>query len=645
MVCDKLSMRKKRWLDISIIGIIVFLLLVPSLRVGFVNLDDNFYVTDNIYIRHLSFSGIKYFFTSFHHGVYAPIQYLTYMLIYSTVDYHAMLYHLINILFYIVSGIMVYLLVDKIQGRRSIAFFSTLLFLFSPVNIDSAVWIAELKNSQSLCFFLASFYFYLRFRESQREQHPKDAVPDTTDKKSIRLDAAGHKVDTTRHFKFYAFSFTAFILGLLVKPPGATLLLMMFLYDLMISKQAVSNIVKKLSPYVLVSIPFMIAYMIGQSTIGAYHGLIRGSLWSQIKTIISVASGIFNYPLKIILPFNLSIAYPIDAKITDAVFILSIAVLLSIIAGIRALLKNNDKRPAFWLLWYFVNMLPFYGIIAMPFFADWYLYIPSIGIYTLFVSSIESIGNRKSFYVTLTLLVIVFGILGFERQFVWKNNITMWKSSLNSVGNDSYVLRNLAVSYFKNNENTEGIEYGNMLLKQTPDFVMMKYLIGKGYAEMHEYGKAQEILNSALDQLDDMVKKGIAEAAVMPGLGDTPDILRAMIYSEIATIKLSLNQPEDALLFYNKAITAAPYVPAYDQLAYLYVKLNRIDDAKNTLEKISVLKPDAPEPWRMLGYITAQYYDNRKLAVKYFEKSLEIAPNQKYAGEMKNIIKTWKTDK
>ena len=633
-------MMKKRWGDLTIIGTLAFLLLLPSLRFGFVNLDDNFYVTGDIYIRHVSLSNIHYFFTSFHHGVYAPIQYLTYMLVYSAAGYHAMLYHLISIAFYLAAGMMVYLVVGTIQGSRPVAFFSALLFLFSPVNIDSAVWIAELKNPQSLFFFLASFYLYILFRERRREQLLESTTSAPANKRLGRRDITGHKPDKTGYSGFYAFSLAAFVLGLLVKPPGATVLIMMLFYDL-ISSHAVRDSMKKLIPFVVISIPFMIVYMIGQSTIGAYHGLIRGSLWSQIKTITSVASGIFNYPLKILIPFNLSIAYPIDAKITGAVFVLGLAVLLAIIMGIRALLKKDDKRPAFWLLWYFVNMLPYYGIIAMPFFANWYLYIPSVGIYTLLAGSIINMGDWKRAYGILTLLVIVFGVLGFERQFVWKNDITMWRSSLNSVGDDPYVLRNLAVSYFRNNENSEGIVYGTKLLKQTPDFVTMRYLIGKGYAQMHEYGRAQDTLNSALDQLNDMEEKGIANAAVMPGLGDTPDTLRAMIFCEMADLKQSLNQPDAALLFYNKAITAAPYVPAYDQLAYLYVKLNRIDDAKNILEKISVLKPDEPEPWRMLGYIAARYDNNRALAVTYFKKSLAVAPDQPYAHDMRGLIKSW----
>ncbi len=633
-------MIKKRWFDISIIGILAFVVLAPSLRFGFVNLDDNFYVTDNGYLRHISLSNIKYFFTSFHHGVYAPVQYLTYMLIYRVSAYHAMLYHLTGIVFYLLSGMMVYLLIDKIQGSRTVAFFSAMLFLLSPVNIDSAVWIAELKNPQSVCFFLASFYLYILFRERWKEQTSDFAGMSRVHKEYGHPGSTKPVQYKPGYWGLYAFSLLAFILGLLVKPPGATLLIMMFVYDLM-GKKGVRDSMKRLSPYILISLPFMIAYMIGQSTIGAYHGLIRGNVWSQIKTITSVAAGIFNYPLKSILPFNLSIAYPIDAKITGTVFALSIAVLLSLPAGIRALLKSNDKRPAFWLLWYFVNMLPYYGIIAMPFFANWYLYIPSIGIYALLVSSINRLNNRKFIYGVLTFFLIVFGFLGFQRQFVWKNDITMWRSSLNAVGNDPYILRNLAISYFKNHENTEGILYGDMLLQQTPDFVMMKYLIGKGYAGKQEYDMAQDILNSALDQLNALEKRGIADTAVMPGLGDTPALLKAMIYSEMADIKLSLNQPEMALSLYTRAINTAPYVPAYDKLAYLYVKTDRINDARDILDEITALKPDEPEPWRMLGYLEAGYYNNRELAAKYFKRSLIIEPDQQHAAEMGNLIKTW----
>ncbi len=635
-------MTKRKWLDISIISAITCALLIPSLSSGFVNLDDNFYVTGNFYIRHLTLRNIEYFFTSFHHGVYAPIQYLTYMFVYRISDYHALFYHLTGIVFYLLPGIMVYLIVDKIQDSRSIAFFSAFLFLISPVNIDSAVWVAELKNPQSLSFFLASFYLYMLFRERKVPPGKKDALPG-------------------RAKKFYLCSLAAFSLGLLVKPPGATVLLMMFLYDLM-NEQDIKDSIKKLSPYALMTGPFMIVYMIGQSTIGSYHGLIRGSLWSQIKTIIAVAAGIFEYPSKLILPVNLSVAYPIDTIIPSPVFAASMGAVVLITAVIRHLMKMRDKRPVFWLGWYFVNMLPYYGIIAMPFFADWYLYIPSIGIYTLIIISITALTDmihdrtpenpeRKSFmdalpwlaYALLIFIVLVFGFFGFKRQFVWENDIRLWKSSLQSVGPDPYVLRNLSIAYFKHDQPYKGIESGMELLDKTPDFVMMKYLIGKGYAQLGNYVKAMDVLKDALDQLAVLDKKGTSYMAVMPGLGDTPATLKSMIYTEMSEIQSDTNQIASAISLLNDAINAAPYAPAYEKLAYIYTQINRINDAKDILDRITVLKPDEPDPWRMLGYITAEYYNNKQLAVQYFEKSLELAPEQNYAYEMETFIKQWKT--
>ena len=629
---------RTKWASIYIISFLTFLILIPALRFGFVNLDDNFYVTDNLYIRHISVSNIKYFFTSFHHGVYAPVQYLTYMLIYSAVDYHPALYHFINILFYILSCVMVYLLVFRIQKDEKIAIFSTLLFLLSPVNIDTAVWIAELKNSQSLFFFLISFYLYILFREQHGNILNNASISVTSNNGIYKYeDRKGNP------YAFYALSLIAFVLGLLVKPPGATLLIMMFVYDVM-KEYGIKDSIKRLLPYFLILIPFIITYMIGQSTIGSYHGLIRGSIWAQIKTVLSVIAGIFNYPGKLILPVNLSISYPIDARITNIVFALSIFLIIFFILGMRFLVKH-DKDIAFWLIWYFVNMLPYYGIVAMPFFANWYLYIPSIGLYTAIVSAINRLNNKKFAYGFLIFFIVVFGFLGFRRQFIWKSDVVMWKSSLNAVGDDPYVLRNLAISYFKDHEVLRGIEYGSELLKKTPDFVMMKYLIGKGYAEMNDYNKALEVLNNALNQLTNLESHGIADRAVMPGLGDTPYQLMAMIYTEIGDIKLSLGKIEEAIDMYKKAIASAPYVHAYDQLAFVYVKTDHIDDARRILNEITILKPDEAEPWRMLGYITAKYYGDNALAVRYFKKSLEIEPHQRYAYDIKSFIKTWETNK
>jgi len=606
-------MTKRRWLDILLISAATLGILTPSLWFGFVNLDDNFYVTNNIYIRHISFNNIIHFLTSFHHGVYAPVQYFTYMLLYGISGYHASVYHLTVILFHILSGIMVYFIIDKILHDRKVAFFSSFLFLIAPVNIDSAVWISELKNPQSLFFFLTAFYLYTVFR-------------------------------TDNKIKFYVYSIIAFLFGLLVKPPGSTLLIMMFVYDL-INGRKIRNSVTKLLPYALIALPLMIIYMTGQSTIGSYHGLIGGSIWPQIKTVSAVAGGIFEYPIKLIIPTGLSVAYPIDTPISNVSFGLSLLAIVLIIIGIRRMIKRKDLLPAFWSTWYFANMLPYYGIIAMPFFADWYLYIPSIGLYTVMFIYINRLKNKKLAYTAVAIIIFVFAFLGFKRQFVWKNNISMWTSSLNAVGHDPYILRNLSVSYFKSNLPAKGIQYGNMLLRQTPDFVMMKYLIAKGYADTHRYNQADNMLKNAIKQLDRLEERGNGNIAVMPGLGNTPSILKAMIYTEMADIKLPGNHTDQAVSLYNKAVKTALYAPAYKKLAYLYVRMHKINNARNILKKLLALKPLEFEAWRMLGYITAHYYNNYDLASRYFRKSLEIAPDQKHSEEIKLLLKQWKTKK
>lgn len=611
MICYTTNMTKRKWPDILFISMTAFLLLLPSLKFGFVNLDDNFYVTDNIFIRHLSLNNIIYFFTSFHHGVYAPLQYLTYMLLYAVSGYHAMVYHLTGIIFHILCGVMVYLVVDAIQHDRITALFSSLLFLVTPVNIDSAVWIAELKNPQSLFFFLTAFYLYAVYRNSGQKG-------------------------------LYAGSLTAFLLGLLVKPPGATILIMMFLYD-RINRRTTRNSMRALFPYAAAAFAFMIDYMVGQARINTFHGLIAGSLWAHIKTVTTVAALLFEYPSKLLLPVNLSAAYPIDTIIPGIVFAFSLVLIALIITGTSKLLKNKDSLLVFWIAWYFVNMLPYYGIIAMPFFTDWYLYVASIGLYTFLSASVQRLSSRKSAYALLCIIVLVYGFLGFKRQFVWKNDITLWKSSLRSVGNDQYVLRNLAIAYFKNRNIPEGVHYGNMLLEITPDFMMMKYLIAKGYYETGQYTEARDILQNALDRLNNMEKEGVAERAVMPGIGDTPSLLKAMIYTKIADIDVARNQAGRAAALLITAVSTAPYNSAYEKLAYLYVQEGKTEEAKNLLEKFAALKPLDPGVWRMLGYITARYYNDKQLAGQYFQRSLEIDPDQKYAGEINQLLKSWQT--
>ena len=73
-------------------------------------------------------------------------------------------YHLVNIALHATNGVLVFLLLRRL--RIPVPWLVAILWALHPVNVESVVWIAELKNTQSGFFFFLSVLCFLRFDAS-----------------------------------------------------------------------------------------------------------------------------------------------------------------------------------------------------------------------------------------------------------------------------------------------------------------------------------------------------------------------------------------------------------------------------------------------------------------------------------------------
>jgi hypothetical protein len=74
-------------------------------------------------------------------------------------------WHLISLLLHILCCVGVYYVLLQLSRNRSVAAVSAALFAVFPAHAESVSWISGMTDPLFGVFFLASFYFYLRFRE------------------------------------------------------------------------------------------------------------------------------------------------------------------------------------------------------------------------------------------------------------------------------------------------------------------------------------------------------------------------------------------------------------------------------------------------------------------------------------------------
>src|SRR5271156_3530216 len=75
-------------------------------------------------------------------------------------------YHAVNIALQAANAVLLWMLLRRLQIRG--AWIAAALWTVHPINVETVVWVTELKNVQSGFFFLLALLMFLRFEDEQR---------------------------------------------------------------------------------------------------------------------------------------------------------------------------------------------------------------------------------------------------------------------------------------------------------------------------------------------------------------------------------------------------------------------------------------------------------------------------------------------
>src|SRR5262249_52860254 len=100
-------------------------------------------------------------------GHYAPVHNTALALLYHFFKLAPLGYHVAQVLIHAGCVCLVYFIVRELESAR-VALVAAALFALHPTNIETVAWISETKSTLSFFFFLLAFWFYVRFRQSDR---------------------------------------------------------------------------------------------------------------------------------------------------------------------------------------------------------------------------------------------------------------------------------------------------------------------------------------------------------------------------------------------------------------------------------------------------------------------------------------------
>ncbi len=587
----------------SLIFVFVAILYFNSLGNQFTNWDDGM-IYQNPSIRNLDWEGIRRIFTLERGNTYQPIRMLSYAIDYHFWKLNPLGYHITNILFYILTCIMVFFTLRLLSaglrkdalpdshGRAAI--FGALLFAAHPVHVEAVTWLAARKEVLQGFFFFSAFYLYLKGK-----------------------DAEGIK----RLFCF-ALVFLSFLLAVLSKPSSVVFPGVIFVYELAARKDGLKDFLRKhwvflISSLVISSVFIFILFkvMFEAGGIKAYRGTTIGS-----NALVCIYVFLENIKT-LFLTINYSAAY--SFSVSMPVFGLKNILLILITVALFALgiLSLRRTKVIFFSLFFFlVALLPYLNIIPISTLkADRYVFIASLSFTFLLGIVFEHLyafRHKKfseGFFKLLSTSLFVFLLVGYSyitiyQNTVWKNSYTLWSDAVvkNPDSNTANAL--MGVVYMELGKDRDALKYLEKAVQLLPYDYESHNNLGIVYGRVGEPEKALEAYATAM------------------GLRPDDD-----------TIKINLSVFYQRQKEYEKAEKVLKYLLSKNpQNASLHFRLGLVlkdageyEKAISEMLKAIELAPDIINPYIARGNIYATGMRDLDKAKYYYTKGIEAAPKAK----------------
>jgi tetratricopeptide (TPR) repeat protein len=563
--------RKQILAAAAVLAAITALVYWPAMRAAFI-WDDGDMVTNNPLIK--SARGLHDIWLGKNLTDYHPLTYSVFWLEWRCWGMNPAGYHVVNIMLHAASVVLLWLLLRKLRIPGS--WLAALLFGVHPVCVASVAWIAELKNTLSMGFYLAALWCWLRSEEGEEG-----------------------------NWRFYALALAAFLLALLAKVsvvvlPGVLLLLAWWRRGRISWRDW-----ERAAPFFLLAAALGLFGMTFQNKYTALNDplpvRLLGGGWAA-----------WFYLWKIFWPVHLTIIYPrwnIQTA-SPAAWIPGICFAAMLVVFWRK--RAGWGRPLLFATGYFVIALaPVLGPFKLVYFyfsqvADHLQYLAMPAIVALATAvGWRWLGRTKTAGWALGAAVAaVLSVLTWQNQSRFADMSSMWRDNLS----------------------------------RNPNSFQALLFVGAEEEGGGRYAKAEELFQRALVVrpqsyeanlnlgivFDDQGRTNEAVAQAKTALQIKPEDPEAHVL--LARLLEKQGLMEEAAKQFREAVRVGPdNVAARQNLGNLFVKQGRLDEAVREFGEALKLKSDDPALFVALGNAQGRRGD-LAAALACFQKALSLDP-------------------
>ncbi len=475
---------------------------------------------------------------------YRPLNTLTYMLDSRLWGVDPFWYHLENVLLHALVTLLFYLLLMEVFEDGRLAFFSAFMFAVYPVNAEAVN--AVFNRNALLCALFSMACL-------------------------ICLKKGGNK--------WTIFSLLFYSLALLSKEPAVVLPFFLLSFgfarglkrEIMANKGAVAG-------FFLITVAY---FMIRRLVLGAFTSKAGLSLSPGRLELIS--SVYFEHFRLMFFPFKLNADYTVG-RLSFGWVKAAAAVLGIVLLFYFSLAKKTSGAVRAGAQWIFWGLLPVSNIIKIPSapVAEKYQYmiIPGFCLILGYIVSVLHKKNAAAGTVVLAALALGLGARTFERNFVWKNDKSLYSSMISADPENAVARCNLGSIYAEHGDVGDAMHELEKALSLNPR-------LAKAWMDMG-------VIYSAHGRLSDSERQLKTAIAIDPGLAEARLDL-AVTYDKEGRLTDSVKQLKTALAIY------PGFSEAHLDLGIAYQEEGRMDEAIKEFRTAAGLDPGLIKAHLLLG--------------------------------------------
>jgi len=585
---NKTSFNKKdRYVSIFIFAL-AFLLYANTLNHGYV-LDDDVVYLKNKDVQ-AGFSGISsilnhsfiYGFTGHNDQSYRPVVSIIFAIEKQFFGNNPQVGHFINVLLFALACVLLFRLMQKLLQNYSLQTFSianfqfsipfviALLFAAHPIHTEAVANIKGRDDILNFIFLILSLYFILKHTDT-----------------SVK--------------KYFVLSVFFFLLSLLCKEMAVTFLAIIPISVFFFREVSLKKIAIEVIPFLAAFGAYMLirSSVLETVTFAEKMKVVNNALAAATTESDRISTAILilgKYILLLFYPHPLSWDYSFNQiPIVSFTNIKTIITLFAfaVLGGFTLINLKKKNVFSYCILFFFITMSVVSNIFIMigSTLGERFLFTPSVA----FCIAVPFLLNRFGKNILLGgagIILILFSFKTFSRNKDWKDNYSLFLSSVDATPNSSRVQSSLGSSYREQAE-------------QEQDMIMRGNLYGQA---IEQYMNAVKILPDNTEALYNM---GVCYYAV----GDR----------------------ENALKVYEQVLKITPeYTNAANNAGVIYFERKDYENARKYFEQAIKYDVNNADALGNLGAINHNL-GNIKEAVDYYKRSLAINPGNQ--NVQANLVK------